>query len=284
MEIRRIGGVIGAEVTGVALRTVAADTVGPIEDALHEHGVLFFRDQHLTEPEQLALARAFGEPSVYPIAKIHGATDPVCSLIEDGPDSPPTTDSWHTDVTWIERPPKIAILCGIEIPAHGGDTMFASAVDVYESLSPPLREMLDGLEAEHTCWPGFCETVEEKSGIEGLGRRIADAYPPVMHPIVRTHPVTGKRVFYDGSSTMNGVDGLTDAEWQPLLDVLRRMFDEPKRQVRWSWTEGDVVIWDERLVVHRGVSDHFPLRRVVRRITVDGERPFFDATREPLLR
>lgn len=268
---------IGAEVVGVELRTLGADDIGPVEDALHEHGVLFVRDQHLTEGEQLALAWAFGEPSIYPISKIHGATEPVCSLIEDGPDSPPSTDGWHTDVTWIECPPKVAILCGIEIPEYGGDTMFSSAVDVYESLSPTVQALLDGLVAEHTCWPGFCETAEEKSGIEGLGRRIADAYPPVHHPVVRTHPVTGARAVYDGSSTMNGVDGLSDAEWQPLLGMIRAMFDEPKRQVRWSWTEGDVAIWDERLVVHRGVSDHFPLRRAVRRITIDGERPFFDA-------
>lgn len=277
MEIRRRGGVIGAEVAGVELRTVSADTVAPIEAALHDHGVLFFRDQHLAEEEQIELARAFGEPSIYPMSKLAGATEPVCSVIEDGPDSPPTTDDWHTDVTWIECPPKIAILCGLEIPEYGGDTMFASAVDVYESLSPAVRALLDGLEAEHSCWPGFCETAERKSGIQGLGRRIADAYPPVRHPVVRTHPVTGARAIYDGTATMNGVDGLTDAEWQPLIRMVRARFDEPRRQVRWAWTVGDVVIWDERLVVHRGVSDHFPLRRAVRRITVDGERPFFDA-------
>ncbi|MEM7140088.1 MAG: TauD/TfdA family dioxygenase [Actinomycetota bacterium] len=278
MEVRKVGGVIGAEVRGVDLRTFAAATIEPIESALHEHGVLFFPDQHLTDPEQIELARAFGEPSIYPISKIHGATEPVCSVIEDGPDSPPSTDGWHTDVTWIETPPKIAILCGLEVPRYGGDTAWASAVDVYDSLSPAVRGILDGLDAEHTCWPGFCVTAEEKSGIEGLGRRIADAYPPVMHPLVRTHPVTGRRAIYDGSSTMRGVDGLTDSEWEPLRDLLRSMFDEPKRQVRWRWTEGDVAIWDERLVVHRGISDHFPQRRVVRRITVDGERPYFDGT------
>ncbi len=155
--------------------------------------------------------------------------------------------------------------------------MWASAADVYDSLSPSIQGLLEGMEAEHTCWPGFCETAERKSEVEGLGRRIADAYPPVMHPVVRTHPVTGQKAYYDGSSTMNGVAELSDAEWEPLRLMLRAMFDEPKRQVRWSWTEGDVAIWDERLVVHRGVSDHFPLRRVVRRITVDGERPFLDA-------
>lgn len=272
-----MGGVIGAAVRGVELATVTRDTVGPIEDALHEHGVLFFPVQHLSDADQIELARAFGEPSIYPISKIHGATEPVCSVIEDGPDSPPSTDGWHTDVTWIERPPKIAILCGLEIPEYGGDTVWASAADVYDSLSPTLRALLDGMEAVHTCWPAFCETAERKSGVDGLGRTIADAYPPVLHPVVRTHPVTGQRAYYDGTSTMNGVDGLTDAEWAPLRDMLRAMFDEPKRQVRWQWTAGDVAIWDERLVVHRGVSDHFPLRRVVRRITVDGERPYFDS-------
>jgi taurine dioxygenase len=277
MKLHKIGGVIGAVVDGVHLGDADADAIGDIEAALYDNGVLFFRDQHLTDEQQIALAAKFGEPSIYPISKIHGATEPVCSTIVDDADSPPSTDNWHTDVTWIESPPMIAILCGVEIPAHGGDTMWASAIDVYESLSPTLRTLLDGLEAEHNCWPGFCTTAETKSGVEGLGRMISDAYPPVMHPLVRTHPVTGQRAYYDGSSTMGAVDGLTAAEWEPLRVMLRSMFDEPKRQVRWSWTAGDVAIWDERLVVHRGVSDHFPLRRVVRRITVDGERPVFQA-------
>ncbi len=277
MKVDKVGGVIGAEVSGVDLRSIDDQQLGDIETALYANGVLFFRSQHLSDKEQIDLAHRFGQPEIYAISKIHGATEPIASTIVDGPDSPPTTDGWHTDVTWIECPPKIAILCGIEMPAHGGDTMWASSADVYESLSPALQRMLEGLVAEHTCWPGFCTTAEEKSGVEGLGERIRDAYPPVWHPVVRTHPVTGQRAIYDGSSTMAGVDKLTDAEWDPIRAVLRSMFDEPKRQVRWSWTEGDVAIWDERLVVHRGVSDHFPLRRVVRRITVEGERPYFAA-------
>ena len=277
MRIDKVGGVIGAIVHGVDLRALDDLRIGPIEKALHEHGVLFFGDQHLTDDDQIALASQFGTPSIYPISKLHGADVPVCSTIVDGPDSPPSTDGWHTDVTWIKEPPMIAILCGVEIPDHGGDTMWASAVDVYERLSPAMRSLIDGLEAEHNCWPDFCRTAEAKSGVEGLGRKIRDAYPAVQHPVVRTHPVTGQRGYYDGSGSMGAVSGLTDAEWLPIRTMLRSMFDEPKRQVRWSWTEGDVAIWDERLVVHRGVSDHFPLRRVVRRITIDGERPVFQA-------
>lgn len=277
MNVEKIGGVIGAEVKGVSLRDLNDETLGQVEAALWENGVLFFRGQDLDDREQITLASRFGKPSIYPISKLHGATEPTCSTIVDDADSPPSTDGWHTDVTWIERPPMIAILAGLEIPAHGGDTMWASSADVYSSLSPRMQTLLAGLEAEHTCWPDFCETAERKSGVDGLGEMIRDAYPAVMHPLVRTHPVTGRRAYYDGSSTMRGVDGLTDAEWEPIRTMLRGMFDEPKRQVRWSWTPGDVAIWDERLVVHRGVSDHHPLRRVVRRITVDGERPVFQA-------
>ena len=275
MHLEKVGGVIGARVEGVDLRRLDASTTAAVEAALYEHGVLFFRNQSLTEEEQVELARRFGEPSIYPISKVYGATDPVCSAIIDGPDSPPSTDDWHTDVTWIERPPMIGILCGLEMPAHGGDTMWASTVDLYRSLSPALRSLLDGLEAEHSCWPHFCEIAEGKSGIEGLGQKIRDAYPPVMHPVVRTHPVTGERAYYDGADGMGTATELDDAEWQAIRSYLVAMFDEPKRQVRWAWAEGDVAIWDERLTVHRGVSDHFPLRRVVRRITVDGERPAF---------
>lgn len=273
LKIAKVGGVVGATISDVDLRSLDASTIAPLESALHEHGVVFIRDQHLTEAEQIALARAFGEPSIYPISKLHGATEPVASTIIDGPDSPPSTDNWHTDVTWIEQPPKIAILCGLEIPAYGGDTMWASAVDAFESLSPAIRAMLDGATAEHSCWPDFCRTAERKSGVEGLGEAIRERYPPVRHPVVRRHPVTGAKAYYDGAGSMRAVDGLTDAEWAPIRRVLLARFDEPKRQVRWRWQPGDVAIWDERLVVHRGVSDHHPQRRVVRRITVDGERP-----------
>jgi taurine dioxygenase len=273
MQVEKVGGVIGAVVEGVDLRGLDGDSAAAVEAALYEHGVLFFRNQPLSEEEQIGVARRFGEPSIYPISKIHGATVPVCSTIIDGPDSPPSTDDWHTDVTWIERPPMIGILCGLEIPAHGGDTVWASTADVYRSLSPAVRTLLDGLEAEHSCWPDFCVIAEEKSGINGLGQMIRDAYPPVMHPLVRTHPATGERAYYDGAGSMGTATELCDAEWRALRSLLVSMFDEPKRQVRWTWTQGDVAIWDERLTVHRGVSDHFPLRRVVRRITVDGERP-----------
>lgn len=277
MRVDRIGGVIGAEISGIDLREVDDASLAELEAALYDHGVIFVRGQELSEHEQTELAGRFGTPSIYPISKIHGADQPVCSTIIDGPDSPPSTDGWHTDVTWIAEPPMIAILCGVEIPAHGGDTMWASAADVYENLSPRLQSLLDGLEAEHSCWPDFCSTAEEKSGVEGLGEMIRDAYPAVMHPVVRSHPITGRRAYFDGAGAMGPVDGLTEREWLPIRSHLRSMFDEPKRQVRWSWTAGDVAIWDERLVVHRGVSDHFPLRRVVRRITVDGERPVFQA-------
>lgn len=277
MDVRRIGGVIGAVVDGASLVDLDARGFAAVEDALYEHGVLFFPGQHLGQEDHRAVAARFGEPSIYPMSRLAGATTAEPQTIVDDADSPPTTDDWHTDVTWIAEPPKIAVLCGIEIPAYGGDTAFSSAVDVYESLSPPVRSLLDGLEVEHSCWPHFCETAERKSGIEGLGRAIADAYPPVRHPLIRTHPVTGVRAYYDGGATMGVPEGLTASEWAPLRDMLRAMFDEPRRQVRWRWSPGDVAVWDERLVVHRGVGDHYPQRRVVRRMTVDGERPFFAA-------
>jgi taurine dioxygenase len=273
METTKIGGALGALIDGVRLADATDETFAVVESALYEHGVLFFRDQHLSDAEQLEVAARFGAPSIYPMSKLAGATEPMTSVIEDGPDSPPTTDNWHTDVTWIERPPVIAILCGLEMPAYGGDTMWACAVDGYESLSPAIKGLIDGLEAEHSCWPEFCRTAEEKSGVEGLGEKIRAAYPPVMHPLVRTHPVTGAKAYYEGGKQMKRVEGLSSAEWEPVHTMLRAKFDEPKRQVRWDWNEGDVAIWDERLVVHRGVSDHFPQRRVVRRVTVDGERP-----------
>jgi taurine dioxygenase len=189
---------------------------------------------------------------------------------------------WHTDVTWLERPPAIALLTCLEVPAYGGDTMWASTTAAYEALSPQMRGMLDGLETVHSCHQSFVEIAERKSGIEGLAGRIKQAYPALTHPLVRTHPESGKRsLFMTDRGVMHHIANLPRRESDAILDFLDAHIAQPRFHVRWKWEPGQLAIWDERTTLHRGVSDHFPQRRVIRRCTVDGEVPFFDPEREP---
>ncbi len=289
VNIERVGAALGAVLSGIDLRDDLSDAAESVlRDALAEHEVIFLRDQQITAERQLEVAEIFGTPSLYPISKLFGATEPECSVIEDTADSPPTTDNWHTDVTWIESPPVAALLTALVVPPVGGNTMWASTTAAYDALSDAMKERLDGLEVLHSNWPGFCETAERKSGVEGLGQKIREQYPEVVHPLVRTHPVTGRRSLYinasdGGSSTgvMKTIVGMNPGESSAILGFLAEHINQPKFHCRWAWTQYDLAIWDERVTNHRGVADHHPEHRVVRRCTVDGERPYFDPEVRP---
>lgn len=281
-EIERIG-VLGAIVSGLRLQDPLGDEASrELKHALATYEVLFFRDQFIEAEQQLALARQFGELSLYPIERFFGSDAPGHQVIVDDAENFPGVDMWHTDVTWLERPPVIALLTCLEVPAYGGDTMWASTSAAYDALSSRMRQLLDGLEAVHSCHQSFVEIAERKSGIEGLGDRIKQAYPVLQHPLVRTHPESGRRSLYmTDRGVMHSIADLPKSESDAILDFLDAHVAQPRFQIRWKWEPGQLAIWDERTTLHRGVSDHYPQRRVIRRCTVDGEVPFFDPEREP---
>lgn len=281
-SVRRAGA-LGAEISGLDLReTLSEETFGELSHALAANEVLFFRDQPLDGDQQLDIAKRFGEISLYPIEKFFGAEEPGHQVVVDDAENAPGVDMWHTDVTWLEKPPGVALITCLEVPAWGGDTMWASTTAAYEALSPALRDLLDGLECTHSCHESFAAIAERKSGIEGLGERIKQAYPERNHPLVRTHPATGRRsLFMTDRGVMHRIAGLPASESDAILDFLDAHVAEPRFQIRWKWEPNQLAIWDERTTLHRGVSDHFPQRRVIRRCTVDGEAPFFDPAREP---
>lgn len=276
-EIERIGA-LGAIVRGIDLGTkLEPNILDQMRHALATHQVLFFRGQNLSGDQQLDLARQFGEISLYPIEKLFGTAEPGHQIVVDDADNPPGVDMWHSDVTWLERPPGIAFLTCLEVPAYGGDTMWASTVAAYEALSSAMKQMLDGLTCVHSCHGSYVEIAARKSGVEGLAEKIKAAYPPRHHPLVRTHPESGKRgLFMTDRGVMHSIDGMHQRESDALLDLLDAHVAEPRFHVRWKWRLWDLAIWDERTTLHRGVSDHYPQRRVIRRCTVDGEIPFFD--------
>jgi len=267
-------GAIGAVVEGVDLRHELSDeTAQFLRDALHEHSVLFFHDQDLSEEEQLAFASRFGTIGHYPVQKLLGGTA-LTSTIEDTADSPPDADGWHTDITWVAEPPAYAFLNAKVIPPHGGDTMWASLFAAYDALSPVMQDVCSRLTVRHTSGPDFHERLTRTVGVE-IADRVAAEFPPVEHPLVRTHPVTGRRALFVSGRFMDQVVGMHRDESDALLGYLQRHVENPNFCVRWRWSEGDLAVWDEAATNHRALSDHYPAHRVMRRCTVDGGRPFF---------
>jgi taurine dioxygenase len=275
MKIKRIGEVLGAEVLGVDLRNPSDSEIDEIDSALIDHEVIFFRDAGLDDEQHMALAARFGTPSIFPINQLMGQTEPTFQTIVDGPASRPAADYWHTDVTWTQEPPRTAFLRATVIPETGGDTMWASMTTAYDALSPKVKHFFDELAVHHDN-TYFIEGLIQKMGDAGcdLAERVRTEYPGVDHPLVRTHPETGRRALLYGGHFMRHIVGLEPAESQMVLDFLGRHVDQPHFQIRWKWRTGDLAIWDERSTVHRALGDHFPQHREMRRCVIDGERPF----------
>jgi taurine dioxygenase len=272
-------GAIGVIVEGIDLHRPLDDaTAQLVRDALHEHSVLFFHGQDLTEEEQLAFAATFGTVGQYPLTKMFGGTA-MSSTIEDTADSPPDADGWHTDVTWVVEPPAYAVLNAMVIPERGGDTMWASLFAAYDALSPVMQDICCRLAVRHHAGPDFRERATRAAGPE-MAERIVAEFPPVEHPLVRTHPVTGRRALFVAGGFMDQIVGMHRDESDALLGFLSRHVENPNFAVRWRWTEGDVAVWDEASTNHRALSDHYPAHRVMRRCTVDGGRPSFDPNME----
>ena len=276
IEVVPVAGALGAEIRGVDLRALDDDIFSSVHAALLEHEVIFFRGAHLTEDEQIELGRWFGQPTTSPMSRLFGITEPTLQTITDGPDSPNEADYWHTDITWTAEPPAYALLCGIEMPERGGDTLWASMTAAYDALSPAMQERLARLRVVHNN-ESFIGGVVRKLGQtaldQGLPEKLREHYPPVEHPLVRTHPETGRRALVFGGRFMRSIVGMTDAESAMVFDFLLHHIESPRFQCRWNWQVGDLAIWDERSTAHRAANDHFPQVRSIRRLEIAGTRP-----------
>jgi len=234
--------------------------------------VLFFRDQPLHDDEHLALASRFGVPALFPLVERFVGTGNALGYITDTPDSPPDADGWHTDITWIEQPPKMAFLQAITIPDRGGDTMWADLYAAYDALSESMRALCRRVSVVHTVSPVIVEAFRSRVG-DDLADKIAMEFPPVVQPLVRTHPETGRDALFVAGEFMTAIDGMYHDESAVFLSFLNHHIENPNFHVRWSWRPGDLAIWDERCTNHRALSDHYPQYRQMRRCTVKGDRP-----------
>lgn len=272
LEILPVTPAIGAEVRGVDLR----DTPGPeltarLEHALLEHLVLFFRDQDLSPGQQVAVGRCFGRVSLPPIAQPH-PDEPDLMVFDQTEPRGAGADTWHTDATWIEKPPKFSMLRAVQLPPLGGDTCFANMYDAYEALSPAFRDMLDGLDAVQDITAPMRMARDKEvlqDSIEDMRRR----HPPVRHPVVRTHPETKRKALYVTGNSTAGIPGLTPRESEIVLAYLLDHVQSPRFQCRFRWEPHSIALWDNRCSLHFGVPDYHE-RRVMHRLCVDGDRPF----------
>lgn len=274
LQIVPMNPVIGAEIHGVDLSKPLGDqTNAAIKQALLDHQVIFFRDQELDPESHLRLGAIFGELEpphpIFPKIESH----PQVAVLENDENRPPETNIWHTDVTWRDKPPLGSVLYGAEIPASGGDTMWASMTAVYDALSPSMKKMLEGLRAVHSI-AVFANSgnYEASQNMEKMAE-ILKLYPPQSHPVIRTHPETGKKALFVNSTFTTHIEGLPRDESDGLLRMLYDKVKTPEFQVRFKWTKGAVAIWDNRATQHYAVADYFPQYRRMHRITINGDVP-----------
>ncbi|SLN72557.1 TauD/TfdA dioxygenase family protein [Oceanibacterium hippocampi] len=268
IEIRRLAPALGAELSGIDLGAGVDDaTFAVIHAALMEHQVIFFRDQDLPVERQLELARRFGNPTYSKKLPKYEGHDYV-SLIESDGTQANVGGRWHTDNTDFVAPPMGSVLYAEETPSVGGDTLFSSMYAAYEALSPGLRAHIDGLVAQHDNNLIRLRFID-RADLPATG---LDVPPPVLHPVVRVHPVTGRRALFVNSSYTRRIPSVSDVESRHLLALLMEQVMMPEFQVRFQWRPGSVAIWDNRCTQHFASNDYREKRRM-RRVQIDGDEP-----------
>ena len=268
IAVDKLTPIIGAEITGVDLaQPLSNRTQDEIHRALAENSVIFFRDQRLTPSQHLAFGRLFGELHIHPAAP-HAEGEPALMRIHADRDSPRANgEGWHSDVSCDTEPPMGSILHISQCPPKGGDTLFASMYAAYEALSDRMKAYLEGLNAFH-------DGADVYRGLyANFGVADKAQYPSAEHPVIRTHPVTGRRALYVNRGFTRRILGLPRDESDAILAYLYSLAENPLFQCRFRWTENAVAFWDNRCTQHRAMWDYWPHTRSGHRVTIAGERP-----------
>jgi taurine dioxygenase len=273
ISLRKVGVFLGAEVTGVDLtQPLDAATAQALGNALATHEVLVFPRQKITSEQLMTFGRSFGELSVHPFST-NAAETPELIVYDNKEGNPPAaTDVWHTDETFRECPPMGTILCSKIVPQLGGDTVFCSMTAAYEGLSDRMQQFISGLEAVHDFKPFKTLFAETEEGWKKL-RHFEEIYRPVAHPVVRVHPVTGRKAIFVNPQFTLFIKGMEERESRTLLDTLFRVTAIHEYQYRHRWEPNMLVFWDNRSTQHSAVHDYYPQRRLMERVTIKGDRP-----------
>ena len=275
LTVKPISGSCGAEVLGVDVsRDLDDRTIGAIRGALLDHGVIFFRDQTLNPDQHKAFARRFGDIFVHPNFAGLGADNEIVEIKRTPGDEAIVGEEWHCDTTMMEAPPMGAILYGVSVPPYGGDTLFASMCHAYDALSDKMKEVLGtmrGVHSDHTvAGPAAARNAKRSVKV----REDAEWRPTVnLHPVVRTHPETGRKSLFVNRAYCHRFENMTEEESAPLLNFLFEHMERPEFTCDFRWRDGSIAFWDNRRTHHIAVNDAGPFFRHVRRVQIAGERP-----------
>jgi taurine dioxygenase len=274
ITVAPLSGALGAEVSGIDLARPEDAALAEVSRAFLAHQVLIFRDQDLSPSQLVRLAARFGTPSIYPFAEGLPGFPAVTEIVKEPHQTSIFGGMWHSDTTYLPEPPKATLLHAVETPAAGGDTLFANMTLAYEALSAGLRALLDRLE-------GVNSAALHGAALRGDALRtgsMAAAGPEAgalvaTHPAVRLHPETRRRALYVNPSHSVQFAGWTPAESRPLLDFLFAHAARPEFTCRLAWRNGSLALWDNRCSWHRAINDYHGQRRVMRRVSIAGDRP-----------
>jgi len=271
--VERLGASLGAEISGLDLKApMNPETFRAFEAALVEHKVIVLRDQQMTTDEHVRMSRQFGELEVHPMRP--QGEYPEILVLDNHKDNPVlSTDVWHSDTTFRKTPTKYTILRCQIMPKFGGDTLWANMEAAYEGLSDTFKCMIGGLRAVHDFQNFrvlFKNTEEERAKLH----KMEDMFPNPSHPVVRTHPVTGRKCIFVNPQFTLRIEGLESAESRAILDTLFARARVPEYQYRLRWAPGTIVFWDNRSTQHYAANDYYPERRRMERTAVVGDAPF----------
>ncbi len=273
LDIRPIAGALGAEIFGVDLAAeLDGATVAAIRQALLDHLVIFFRDQQLPPERFLAFARRFGTTVEYPLVKGIEGYPEIIRVAKLEHERVNFGGIWHSDTTYLEVPPMGTLLVAREVPPYGGDTLFANMYLAYETLSDGMKRMLRELRGVNSSAKADASaTREDRIRSDPTSNSRAEFL--AEHPVVRTHPETGRQGLYVNVAHTKSFAGMTEAESAPILEYLFRHQTRPEFTCRFGWRVGSLAFWDNRAVQHNPVNDYHGYRRVMHRITLAGDKP-----------
>lgn len=271
LNIRRMAGALGAEISGVDLsKPLSDDTVAAIRGALTRHQVIFFRDQDLTPAQQVAFGRRFGPLNIHPYVAGMAGQPEVMEIIKEPSDKINFGGGWHSDMSFLETPAIGSILYAVELPEWGGDTLFASQAAAFDALSPGLQATLEGLNAVHSASREYSSQGHSAQKRGSMKVAEADGYVgEYVHPMVLVHPETGRKALYVNPAFTLRIEGWKTRESKALLDYLFEHSRYEAFTCRFAWRPGSVAFWDNRSVWHFALNDYPGQRRHMRRVTVD---------------
>ncbi|MBT6277641.1 MAG: taurine dioxygenase [Chromatiales bacterium] len=275
MTVHPIAGGIGAELRGIDLGTNLSDqAIADVRQALLDHGVIFFHGQDFDTSAHKRLARRFGDIFIHPF--LISDEPEVVTIAREPGDTRIVGEEWHSDTTMMPEPPMGAILMALEVPEFGGDTLFSSQYLAYEALSEAMKRLLAGLKALHSDRMVAGPAAAARSDNRTTKARTGPEWTETLtaHPVVRTHPETGRKCLFVNHSYTVGFEGMTEAESRPLLDWLMNWGHRPEFTCRFRWKQGSVAFWDNRCTKHIAVDDVHHDRRIMRRVQIAGDRPY----------